>query len=134
MQKITSIIGLKESILLLEIKRTQEGVSLKEQFKITYESLKPVNLIKSELQELAGSPDFKGNLINATLGLVTGYLSKKVVIGATHNPLKQLFGTLIQIGVTKLVSKNANGIKSRLIHLITSILRKKNSTYNESKP
>ena len=126
MQKTTSITGLKESILLLEMKKETEVFLVKEQFRITYESLKPVNLIKSEFQELAGHPDLKGNLIDASLGLATGYLSKKAVIGNTHNPLKQLLGTLIQIGVSQLVSKNANGIKSGVIHLITSIFKKKN--------
>ena len=69
--------------------------------------------------------DLKGDLVNATLGLATGYLSKKAVIGSTHNPLKQLFGILIQVVVSKVVSKNADGIKSGVSHLITSFLRKK---------
>ena len=134
MQKITSITDLKESILLLEMKKETEVFLLKEQFRITCESLKPLNLIKSELQELTGSPDLKENLIHASLGMATGYFSKKVAIGASHNPLKQMFGTLIQIAVAKLVSKNANGIKSGVIHLISSILRKKNSTDHEFRP
>src|ERR1035437_8473301 len=127
MKKITSIVELRESILLLEIKQANEGRLLKEQFKTTYESLRPVNLIKNKFNELTTSPDFKGKLLNATLSLAAGYLSRKVVVGATHNPLKQLLGTLLQMGVTGLVSKNADGIKSTAMHLINAVLSKKNT-------
>ena len=125
MHKTTSFLELKESILLLEIKQMEERALLKEQFKISYDSLKPGNLLKSLFRELVNRADLKGDLVNATLGLATGYLSKKAVIGSTHNPLKQLFGILIQVVVSKVVSKNADGIKSGVSHLITSFLRKK---------
>ena len=125
MHKTTSFLELKESILLREIKQMEERALLKEQFKISYDSLKPGNLLKSLFRELVNRADLKGDLVNATLGLATGYLSKKAVIGSTHNPLKQLFGILIQVVVSKVVSKNADGIKSGVSHLITSFLRKK---------
>ena len=127
MKKITSIVELRESILLLEIKQANEGRLLKEQFKTTYESLRPVNLIKNKFNELTTSPDFKGKLLNATLSLAAGYLSRKVVVGATHNPLKQLLGTLLQMGVTGIVSKNADGIKSTAMDLISHFLNKKST-------
>jgi hypothetical protein len=104
--------GLKEAIRLLEIEQKIEGALLKEQFKITYESLRPVNLIGNTIKELAVLPDLKGDLLNATLGLAAGFLSKKAAIGNTQSPLKQLLGTVIQMGVTSLVSKNADGIRS----------------------
>ena len=127
MKKITSIAELRESILLLEMKQAYEGRLLKEQFKTTYESLKPANLIHNSLRKFTTSPDFKGNLLNATLSLAAGYLSKKAVIGATHNPLKQLLGTLLQMGVTGIVSKNADGIKSTAMDLISHFLNKKST-------
>lgn len=125
MNKITSIAELKESIFLLEIKKVNEGALLKEQFQTTYESLKPANLIKNTLNELTSTPDLKGDLLNATLGLAAGFLSKKVVVGSTENPLKQVLGTLLQIAVTSIVSKNADGIKSIAQLLINNIINKK---------
>ena len=127
MKKISSITELKETILLLEIKQLNEGQLLKEQFKITYESLRPVNLIKNTLHELAIVPDLKGDLLKATLSLVAGYLSKKVLIGSTNNPLKKLLGTLLQMGVTSIVSKNTDGIKSGVIYLVNNIFSKKDT-------
>ena len=127
MQKITSTADLRKSILVLEIKQANEGQLLKEQFKTTIENLKPVNLIKNTVTELATAPDFKGSLLDTAIGLATGYLSKKIIVGNTHNPIKKLFGVILQIGVTNIVSKNADGVKSTGMHLINNIFRKKDA-------
>ena len=125
MKKITSVIELRETILLLEIKLENERQLLKSQFEITYENLRPVNLIKSAFSELVTTPDLKGNILNAVISLAVGYLSKKVMVGSTHNPIKQLLGTLLQVGVTEFASKNTDGIKSIGQYLIKSIFNKK---------
>lgn len=130
MSAITSITELRASILFLEIKQANEGRLLKEQFKVTYESLKPVNLLKHSLSNLATVPDFKGDLLNAAVSLASGYLSKKVIIGATSNPIKQLLGSLLQMGVTSLVSKNSEGIKSIALNLLNNFLTKKDRDTN----
>ncbi len=125
MQKITSVIELRESIRLLEIKHKNEGLLLKEQFNISVESIKPINLIKNTISQLITQPDFKADLMKTTLSLAAGYLSKKMVVGSTHNPFKQMLGTLLQMGVTSIVSKNADGIKSTISNVITNFLHKK---------
>ena len=115
---------LRASIVLLEAKQAEEGALLKEQFKITYESLKPANLIKNALGELTDSTDFKPDLMGETLSLAIGYLSKKAVVGSSTNPLRKIFGTLLQMGVTSVISNNAEGIKSSAINLINNIFKK----------
>lgn len=127
MDKITNITELKKAILLLEAKQTLEGGMLKEQFKITYESIRPINLIKSTFSELTADPDFKNNLLNTTLSMAVGYLSKKVAIGTTNNPFKQILGTILQMGVTSIVAKNSDGIKSTILNLIQTLFAKKES-------
>ena len=124
MKKITSIAELDEAIWLLESKQSREGFLLKEQFRTTVENLKPVNLIKNAFKELS-TPDFKGNLLDIALSMAAGYVSKKVAIGGTHNPIKQLLGNILQMGVTSVVSKNTDGIKSTALNLISSFIRKK---------
>jgi hypothetical protein len=127
MEKITSIIELREYIYLLEIKQANEKQLLKEQFKITYENMQPVNLIKRTLSELTTAPDFKGNILNAIAGIGMGYLSKKVVVGGTLNPLKQLLGALLQVGITSIVAKNGEGIKATITNLLSKFSSKKNT-------
>lgn len=119
---------LRESILLLEAQQETDGAALKEQFKTTYEQMKPINFIKNTLKDLVTEPNLRGDLLNATLGLAAGYLSKKAAIGSTSNPFKQILGTLLQMGVTKIVSKNADGIKSTASSIISSLFGKKESS------
>ena len=112
MSKITTTAELREAILLLEIEQKNQSDLLKEQFKITYESLKPVNLIGNTIKELTKLPDLKGDLLSTALSLAAGYLTKKAAVGNTPNPIKQVLGTLLQMGVTGLVSKNSDSIRS----------------------
>lgn len=128
MKKITSLIELKESILLLEIQQAYEGPLLKEQFKTTYQNLRPVNLIKNTFKELVAAPDLKGRLVNTAVSMVAGYLSKKALVGSTHNPLKKILGTVIQMEVTGVVAKNSDGIKSTAMQLIQHFLNKRNAS------
>ncbi len=121
MQKITSTIELKNAISLLEQKRTGEGNLIKQELHDVYESLKPVNLIKNTFNEFTAMPEFKDNVLNATLGLVAGYIAKTVMVRSTHNPFKKLFGIVLEIGVAKIVAKNSEGIKSTGLHLIKKI-------------
>jgi len=125
MNQINSIANLKAAIRLLEIKQADEKQLLREQLKITTESLKPINLIKHTLIELTTLPEIKESLLNTVIGLVTGYLSKKIVIGSTHNPIKQILGYALQLGVTGVASKNADDIKSVLGRFISKIFSKR---------
>jgi len=118
MAKPNPITSLKESIRLLEIRQAEEGVILKEQFKETFESLKPFNLIKSSLKELTGSSEIKNNLFETVVSILTGYLTKKITINSKGGPLMKIVGVLLQFGVTRLVSKNAEKIRILLGDLI----------------
>ena len=130
MEKITSVTELREAILWLEIKQATKKQLLKEEFKATFENLQPINLIKKTLSELTATPNFKGKALNAILSIGAGYLSKKVMIGATHNPLKQLLGIALQVGVTKTISENSENIKDTLIHLLSKLIGKKSIQNN----
>ena len=125
MAKQTAVESLKESIRLLEIQQAEEGKILKEQFKATYESLKLVNLVKSSLADLTNSVEIKNNLFETIVSIVTGYLSKKLMISSTSNPFKKIIGVLIQLGVTNLVSKNAETIRFFITELIDRFLHPK---------
>ena len=118
MAKPNPIISLKESIRLLEIRQTEEGVILKEQFKVTFESLKPFNLIKNSLKELTGSAEIKNNFFESVVSILTGYLTKKIMVNTKGGPLMKIVGAMLQYGVTNLVSKNAEKIRILFADLI----------------
>jgi hypothetical protein len=104
--------ALKDAIAVLQQKQAGELKLLREQFHITYDSLKPMNLIKKGFQDITALPDIKNGLINNAIGLATGYLSKKVLIGATRNPIKRILGTVLEFAVAGLVTKQVKEAKT----------------------
>ena len=125
MQNITSTAELKNAIQLLEAEQAVKGQLLKEQFYLTYESLKPVNLLKSTLKDIASSPYLIDNILGTAMGLATGYLSKKIVVGASGNIFRKLFGSVLQFGVTNVVAQHPDAIKSFGQFIFQHIFRKK---------
>ena len=123
MKKKNGTDALNKAISSLQNKQAQELKLLKEQFHLTYESLKPINLIKSTFHEVAISPDIKNNIVNNVIGLTTGYLSKKVLMGTSHNPIKRLLGTLLQFAIANVVSKHSDKIKSTGENILLHILK-----------
>ncbi len=114
---------LKENIMYLQGKQAVELKLMKEQFHTTYESLKPINLIKGTFNEVVESPQIKSNIVNNAIGLTTGYLSKIVLFGASRNPLTKIMGTLLQFAVTNIAAKHSDTIKSAGEIIVHRILK-----------
>ena len=113
--------SLKAAIRQLELKQAEQKEAVIEQFYETYESLKPLNIVKNEFKRLTGtinSSDTKNNIVNAVIGLGVGFLTRRLFIGGSHNIFKKLFGTAVQMGVTRLVSANADKIKEKGMELL----------------
>ena len=125
MEQISSTSELKNAIQLLEISRAIKAVQLKDEFYLVYESLKPANLLKNTINEVVSSPYLIDNILGAALGLATGYLSKKMVVGKSINIIRQLVGTLMQVGVTSAISQNVISIKSYAETLFQQFFHKK---------
>ena len=103
---------IKQLILKKEAEHQAEGKLLKDHFHLTYESLKPVNIIKNTIKELISAPDIKTNVVNAALGLTTGFVAKKIFTGKSENQITKLAGVILEMVVASKVAKNADEIKS----------------------
>ena len=106
-----SIDRLREMISELEVKQEEHGKELKEQLLISYESLKPLNLLKSSIMDLSSSSELKNSVVDNILSILSGYLTQKLIIRASGNPIKRITASLIQIGVTKLIAKNMDFLR-----------------------
>jgi hypothetical protein len=136
MQKITTDTSLREAIILLELKRADEEKLLREQLHITYESMKPINIIKNTYREVAVSENLKDELVNTSVGLVIGYLSKTLFESVSHSPVRKLIGTAILFGITGAVRKNPEAVKSMakgLFNVIRSGISKAGTHESEPK-
>ncbi|MCG9791187.1 hypothetical protein [Flavobacterium algicola] len=99
---------LDQKIANLEIERNIQRIELKNQLLITYESVKPLNILKETLSEINHSPETKVNVAETALSLAGGYFSKKLIMGKSNSFFKKILGYGLQYGVTKLISKKVH--------------------------
>lgn len=117
--------SLNELIILQEQKYDTELELLREQFQIAYESVKPINLIKSVFHEVTDSPEIKNDLVSNAIGLGTGFLSKKLLVDGSHSPMKRVIGTVAQFAIANLVSKHSDTIKTIGSNLLKHFFNKR---------
>ena len=125
MQKITTTAGLKIAIQLLKVEKANKEELLKEQFNLTLERLKPINILKRAAKNIESSPSLISDVINASAGLAVGYLSKKIIIGTSGNIFQKLFGSALQYGVTSIIVKHPEYIKAFGNYIINKMFHKK---------
>jgi hypothetical protein len=95
MDKINSADKLREAIIQMEIKQHKARLMLKEEFMKTYESMKPVNLIKSSLKDLIASSSVKENLLKAAVTIATNYFLKSSSASSEKSPFKKMLQVVL---------------------------------------
>lgn len=130
MSYINHTLLLKTQIQLLEAEQSVKGQILKDQFYIVYENLKPLNILLRTLKDISSSPNLIDNVLSTTIGLASGYLSKKIFIGTSGNLIRKLIGSALQYGVIDVVRQHPDTIKSLGQFILQHLFRKKeaNST------
>lgn len=111
MQTLNSSEKLGAAIARLEQQQREQGQALKSEFKMAYDSLKPINLILALMREVGESSEIKRNLVNSTVGLGAGMLTKNIYEGTTRSPFKRLVGAALQYSVTKAFNNNPETVK-----------------------
>lgn len=127
MSHINYTLLLKNQIELLEDEQTIKGLEFKKQFYIVYDSLKPVNILLRTLKDVTSTPDLIDSILGTTVGLASGYLSKKLFIGTSANLIRRLIGSVLQLGVTDVVRQHPATLKSLGQFILQRLLRKKES-------
>lgn len=112
MERITTADELKQAIQILEAEHALKGQQLKEHLLLSYESFKPINLIKGAISEATSSPDLINNVFGTTMGLASGYLSKIMIVAGSGSRIRKLLGVILQLGVTNVVAQHSGTIKS----------------------
>lgn len=118
MKKPNAADSLKEKIRLLETRQAEEGREFKEHFKLTYESLKPANIIKSTLRDLAYSAEVKNNLFDTVVLLISTYMAKKILTNSKSGFFTRMLKVFTHFGITNLITNNSEEIRLYLANLI----------------
>jgi hypothetical protein len=110
MYRINSQKPLTEAIRNMEAQRDLELEILKKHAEYTLHELNPVTIVKEKLQDeitnigkTVNSFAFKNGLLKAGIGLATGFITKKVLVGPKAGLLKHLLGTAVQAAVSGFV-------------------------------
>lgn len=125
MEKQYTVESLREEIHALEVKQANEGKLVKEQLLITYENLKPINILKSIVKDLYSSDNYTQDFMEIVAGMTTGFVTKKLIIGKSKNPLLKLAGLALQFGMTTFVSKKYNVIKDSVVRFLSRFVKEK---------
>ena len=112
MYKINSDKSLSAAIQNLEAQRVLELEILKKYAEYTLHELNPVNIVKekihdglSNISETVHSAGFRNGLLKTGIGLATGFLTKKLVVGSSGGILKKLLGSAVQAAVSGFIIK-----------------------------
>lgn len=87
----------------LELRQKVELNDLKSHYKFTLESLKPKNILKEYIYNVASNfktqvdqPEFKNKLLKYGIGIAAGFIAKKLIIGRSGGLLKSILGKTLQ--------------------------------------
>ena len=125
MQNITSVTALRNAIQELETERKVKEQLLREQFYLTYESLKPVNILRNTLKNLFSSENILENISGNAIGSFSGFILRRIFVGKSANKLKKLAGAILQFGIAKVISQNSDQIKKLGVAVLQNFFNKK---------
>ena len=114
---------LQMRIAELEILSLQQEQDLKNSFNVVLDDLKPVNLIRGAFSSTVKSPGFGKNLLRGALGLAVGFVSKKIFVMGSSNIVKKTLGTVVELGVAKVVANKADKITSTGIKMLNKAIK-----------
>jgi len=120
MENIKNAADLKNAIAQLTAQQSTDLFLLKEELRLTREKFKISNILKSGFKEVTSTPNITTDIFKAAAGLATGFVTKKILIGKTINPVKNILGMILEVFVANKVVSNADTLKS-----VGSVLLKK---------
>jgi hypothetical protein len=96
---------LAAKIALLKSKQATDFSILKDQYYITIDSFKPINLIKNSLEEVITSPSLKMSLITGAIGFSANYLKNNLLNHHSKNPVKRILSNVLKFAVKNFIER-----------------------------
>lgn len=122
MEVLTTYDELVRKIESVQLRRDQEKDALQAEFTEFKESLKPVNIIRGFFQELKSS-DVKADILKGAMGLATGFLTNKLLLGRLGGPLKTAMSAVIPGLFTSLAVKTPDTLKEKGLSMLYNFLQ-----------
>ena len=116
---------IKKVIVLIEDEVEEQKKLLMDQINILYDNFRPVNVVKDVFREVVTSKDFRSNILTATMGISTGYVTKRLLFRKDNNLLKALTGNLLQYGIANMIVNPSRVLKTIFLPILELFSSKK---------
>lgn len=104
-ENIFTVDRLEQMILETKAQQKQDWIAIKDEVAEIKHNLKPLNLIRNTVEEINETVGFKNHLAQSAISIGIGYLAKRLVVGKSDSTFKSIFGSVVQLIITNLVSK-----------------------------
>lgn len=125
MKTYNSSSELKTAIQLLEEEQEKNAQLLRKEFGHTSEEITNGGLVKNTLKGIVNSTNLSEAIIGPSIGLVAGYLTKKIIVGKSDNKLRLLIGSVVQYGVKNFFIANSHIFNAYGKQIFQAILSKR---------
>ena len=125
--QINNKAALQVAIMELEKRKLLQEELLVAQYKVTRESLTPLNIIKDGFNRLTQMPGIQNGLLKTAAGVGVAFLSKKILIGNSSSLLKKALGTVVEFAIARSTISNADKIKAFGISVYNNLFKKKHN-------
>lgn len=115
---------LELAIVEMEKRKVVQQSILASQFHETYESLKPLNLLKSAFHKVTEPGDARSSILKAAGGIGVGLLTKKLLIGKTTSVVGSLISNVLRLTASNTVMNNTDKLKAYGIAIYNNFFRK----------
>ena len=119
------------AIAELELIAAAQKKDIQETYKSVSENLKPLNMLKNGVRSVF-SGEYQEDIFNALLGLGSGFLGRRLLLGSSRGMVGKSIGKAIQWGLAGLVSKNAEKIKEKAGEFIDRFFKKHKTASTKS--
>lgn len=99
---------LREKIIVLEIRQKEELISLKESLKSTYESIQPMNLLKSTLHQFTSSEEVQSDLVTGAGNIISVLMAKNPIVATFQKPINKIINSLLRFVIHRFTDKKSN--------------------------
>jgi hypothetical protein len=84
------------------------------------------------VKDIFSSPSLGEDILGTTIGLASGYLTKKIAVGFSGNIFRKFLGSVLQFGVTNVVAQHPDAVKSFGKFILQHLAHKKETNTNKS--
>ena len=127
MAENTPYTDLKEAIAKLEKEQAVSAQLLKDEFRTTYESLNPLNLVKRTFSNIIESTEIRNDLLVLLMPLLTGFFIKKISGGTRRGQAFKQAGILVIDGLGRYIINNPEILRT-VGSFIANVFHKKKAT------